>query len=358
VQQFKARLVCEGNHEIEGINSQAMYALTGRLGHARLALMISSQSDLKIHQTDVCPAFFGVHSEVKLDTHPLQGYFCFVQTLSRYNDPTFSKTSRKIVLRLRQSLDGLEQSSQGWYGTCKDCVISIGFVPSPIDGGLHVLHDKEDHSIVVATVVLYVHDLPFIANRGFIGQIMAQMNKRFQMHDLRGVSFHLGMDIDCILLLHTIDIHQHSYIQMILVEFRMDESRSVATPMAMKCHKSKPNEEACNLTINQSMIGRLMYVMTGTRPNVADPIGILSHYNHDTSSKHMVALKHVFLYLNGTTDQRLCFSGALGGALEAESPLGCYVNSDHAGCPDGYKLTSGLGITFGGAGHWRSRQQE
>jgi hypothetical protein len=83
----------------------------------------------------------------------------------------------------------------------------------------------------------------------------------------------------------------------------------------------------------------------------------------------MVALKSVFQYLNGTTDWRLPFGGALAGALGGalgECPLGgegdgalrCYVDSDYAGCPDGYKSTSGLVITFGGAVDWRSRQQK
>jgi hypothetical protein len=79
----------------------------------------------------------------------------------------------------------------------------------------------------------------------------------------------------------------------------------------------------------------------------------------------MVALKDMLRYLNGTKDWRLRFGGALGGALgestlggEAEGALTCYVDSDYAGCPDDYKSTSGLVITFGGAVDWRSRMQK
>jgi len=49
VQRFKARLVFRGNHQIEGIDYQATYALTARLGHVRLALAIAAKYDLKIH---------------------------------------------------------------------------------------------------------------------------------------------------------------------------------------------------------------------------------------------------------------------------------------------------------------------
>jgi hypothetical protein len=100
--------------------------------------------------------------------------------------------------------------------------------------------------------------------------------------------------------------------------------------------------------------------MTATRPDIAYAIGVLSRYNHDPSNEHMVALKRVFRYLNGTKDWRLRFGGALERSLggEGEGALRCYVDSDYAGCPDDYKSTSGLVITFGGAVVWRSRRQK
>jgi hypothetical protein len=156
-----------------------------------------------------------------------------------------------------------------------------------------VLHDN-DEGIVVASVVLYVDDLLIIANEGLIGQINNQMKKRFRMHDPGSVSFNLGMNIERNRELHTIDIHQHSYIQTILAKFRMAESRPVATPMAMKLHKRKPKEQACDPTIYQLMIRSLLYAMTATRPNIAYAIRVLIRYNHDPSNEHMVALKRVF----------------------------------------------------------------
>jgi len=57
VQRYKARLVCGGNHQIEGIDYQATYAPTARLGHVWLALVIAAQYDPPIHQMDVCTAF-------------------------------------------------------------------------------------------------------------------------------------------------------------------------------------------------------------------------------------------------------------------------------------------------------------
>jgi hypothetical protein len=72
VQRFKARLVCGGNHQIEGIDYQATYAPTARFGHVRLPLAIAAKYYLEIHQMDVCTAFFGVDVEEEIYMHPPQ----------------------------------------------------------------------------------------------------------------------------------------------------------------------------------------------------------------------------------------------------------------------------------------------
>jgi len=383
VQRFKARQVCGGNHQIEGIDNQAMYMQTARLGHVGLAPAIAAKYDLEIHQMDVCLAFLGVGLEEEIYMHPPQGCFCLLQNGTRFKDPTLTKTLWKIVLHLRKSLYGLKQSSQVGYSTCKDFVIWIRFVVSLVDGGRFVLEDQRK---LIAAVVLSVDDLLIIANAGLIGQSKDQIKKKFRMHDLSSLSFDLGMNIEHNREHHTINIHQHSCIRTILAKFRKDMPRPVAMPMPMKLHKRMPDEEACHPTIYQSMIGSLMYAMTATRPNITYAIGVLSLYNHYLSYQHMVALKHVFRYLNGTKDWRLhlgaalraslgaalgaslgaALAASLGAALgeitlrgegEGTGTLRCFVDSDYAGCSDDYKSTSGLVITFGAVVTWRLRKQ-
>jgi hypothetical protein len=131
-------------------------------------------------------------------------------------------------------------------------------------------------------------------------------------------------------------------------KFSMDESRPVATPMAMKLHNRKPDSVVCDGTMYQSIIERLVYIMTAPRPDIAYAIGVLSWYNHEPNNRHMVALEGVLRYRNGTNDWRQHFGGALSGALgenalggEEDGSLGCCIDSDNAGCPDDYKSTSG-----------------
>jgi len=269
--------------------------------------------------------FLEVDLEEEISMHPLQGYFCLVQTTIHYNNP-WSKTSQKMVLCLRKSVHGLKQSSHVWYSTFNDFMKSIGVVGSCVDGELCVLEDRDK---VISAVILYIDDLCITANEGLIKQIKDRMTKRFWMHNLGSVSRHLGTNIQRNWEHHTINIHQHSFIWTILAMFSMEECRLVAAPMAMKLHKRKPNKEACHPTVYQSMIGPLMHVMTPTHPDIPDAIAVLSRYNHNRNNDHMVGLKHVFRYFNSMKDWPLRFRG------KAEGVLRFYVDSDYAGCLDG-----------------------
>jgi len=54
-------------------------------------------------------------------------------------------------------------------------------------------------------------------------------------------------------------------------------------------------------------IGALMYLATGTRPDIATAVNILSRYQNCTRQKHVVAVKQVFRYLRGTKDLTLTY---------------------------------------------------
>ena len=86
-------------------------------------------------------------------------------------------------------------------------MISIGFVAPHVNGGLFMLHDKDDHGIVIAAVVLYIDDLLIIGKECFIVLIKDQMKKMFRMHDLDSVSSYLGMNLERNRKHYTIAIH-------------------------------------------------------------------------------------------------------------------------------------------------------
>jgi hypothetical protein len=86
VQRNKPRLLYGGNHEIEGIDYQAMYDLTAHFGQVWQALAVAAKYDVAIHQMDVYTAFLGDDLDEEIYLNPTQGYFRLLQTGSRYNE--------------------------------------------------------------------------------------------------------------------------------------------------------------------------------------------------------------------------------------------------------------------------------
>jgi uncharacterized protein YdiU (UPF0061 family) len=63
------------------------------------------------------------------------------------------------------------------------------------------------------------------------------------------------------------------------------------------------------------MIGSLMNVMSAAKSDFANAMGVLSQYNSNPRHDHIVAVKQVFRYFNGTKNWCQHFVEALAGAL-------------------------------------------
>ena len=85
----------------------------------------------------------------------------------------------------------------------------------------------------------------------------------------------------------------------------------------------------------RSIVGSLMYLMVGSRPDLATAVGTLSQYAVDPCPTYWHALKRVFRYLQATPTHGLRFSGSSCGELEG------YLDADWAGDIESRRSTSG-----------------
>ena len=87
-------------------------------------------------------------------------------------------------------------------------------------------------------------------------------------------------------------------------------------------------------------VGALMYLMLGTRPDLAYTVGFLSRTLEKPLAEDIIRIKRVFRYIAGTVD--LCI----------------VYNADFGGCLTTGRSTSGVVINYaGGAISWMSQQQ-
>ncbi|GKB19681.1 retrovirus-related pol polyprotein from transposon TNT 1-94, partial [Tanacetum coccineum] len=125
------------------------------------------------------------------------------------------------------------------------------------------------------------------------------------------------------------------------------------TPMATKHLDADLSSTLVDQTKYRSMVGALMY-LTASRPDIIYATCYYARYQAKPIEKHLTAVKRIFRYLKDTINIGLWYSKDTGFELTA------FSDSDHAGCLDSRKSTSG-GIQFLGGDklvRWSSKKQD
>ena len=82
----------------------------------------------------------------------------------------------------------------------------------------------------------------------------------------------------------------------------------------------------------QSLIGSLLYIQIGTRPDIAFAVSRLAQYAANPLPQHLKLAQYVLCYLAGTTDKCIRYNGATGEGLHgySDSSLGDQTDNRHS----------------------------
>ncbi|KAG0575163.1 hypothetical protein KC19_VG323300 [Ceratodon purpureus] len=125
------------------------------------------------------------------------------------------------------------------------------------------------------------------------------------MTDLRLLSYSLG--IEFLSRPHGIFFTQRQYIRETLKEFDLDQCKPTTTSMMEKL-KLVLNMQvrAADSSLYQRMVGKLIF-LTHTRPDIAYAISVISKFMAHPQLPHAQAVKHLYRYLQGTTNLALAY---------------------------------------------------
>nr|GEV07719.1 hypothetical protein [Tanacetum cinerariifolium] len=143
------------------------------------------------------------------------------------------------------------------------------------------------------------------------------------------------------------------YAQEILIKHGMTSCDIIGTLMATKHLDANLSGTPVDQTKYRSMVGALMY-LTASRPDIVHATCYCARYQAKPTEKHLTAVKRIFQYLKDTINMGLWYPRDTGFKLTA------FLDSDHAGCLDSRKSTSG-GIQFLGGDKlvsWSSKKQD
>ena len=225
------------------------------------------------------------------------------------------------VYKLKRAIYGLRQAGRQWHAELDKTLKNIGLTPTNADPCVYV--NQNGHTFVL----VYVDDILIISNdESRERQIKSKLSQAFTIKDLGIAKYCLGIEIQqdkdklC--------LSQAGYIRDVLKKFGMWESKPVSTPLALGSKLSVDAEEDqdSNTTYPfRELMGALMHLAIGTRPDIAHAVSALSQFNGCYKRTHWIAAKRILRYLKGTIDLKLVYR-------KDDENLKGYVDADWANC--------------------------
>ena len=317
--KFKARFVAKGFKQIQGLNYQETYAPTARMTSIRMIMNLAVEEGLHTHQMDVCNAY--LNSELP----PKDKIFM--------TQPDGYVKNNNLVCKLNKSLYGLKQSAFLWNNTLRQFMQSQNLSQSITDPCVFVRKTDKD----TLYVLIWVDDIIISASSmQIINEFKTNLANRFKVKDLGPLKWFLGVQFNVTDKL--ISMNQSLYVKNILTRFNMTD----CTPRSLPCDPSvyalleKDSEPLENPRQYQELIGSLIYLMTGTRPDIAFVTTLLSRFMQKPTKMHMTIALGVLRYLKYTPHYELRYV-----KTGANLQLFGYSDSDHASDTSNRKSISG-----------------
>ncbi len=335
--QPKARMVILGCKQIFGLDYYHTFAPVVKFTTIRTLFSIAAVQDWECEQMDVVTAFLNGDLDENIYMHIPEG----LQTADNEGK----------VCKLNKALYGLKQAPRQWYAKIHDYLTNdLKFASSTNDPCLYIRKSSDE----ILIIALYVDDLLLIGNSKFmIDKLKGEFKNRFEMKDLGAVAVMLGIEVNRNRSTQKVYISQKEYTEHVLNRFGMKQSRPVTTPMERPNSKLKfePDDMPADVPYRQA-IGSLIYLVTGSRPDIAYAVSKLSQFLDKPLNSHWIAVKRVLRYLAGTRTHAIMYDGARGIKVEG------YSDADYAGCIESRKSTSGfIFLIAGGAVSWKSKKQ-
>jgi len=150
-------------------------------------------------------------------------------------------------------------------------------------------------------------------------------------------------------------LDQCAYLQKVIERCGMLNAKSASTPLPAGYYAAKNTEpvDADLCSHFQTVIGSLLYLMLGTRPNIAFAVTHLSCHAANPSQDHLNKVLYICRYLIGTSTYSLVYNGGSGAGL-----IAC-TDSDWGSDPTSHLSQTGFYLKLAdGLISWTSRAQK
>ncbi|XP_028088024.1 uncharacterized protein LOC114288667 [Camellia sinensis] len=117
-------------------------------------------------------------------------------------------------------------------------------------------------------------------------------------------------------------------------KFGLESTKYARTPMSTNLHISKDSFGTnVDPTLYRSMVGSLLYLIT-SHLDIAFSVGVCARYQACPKKSHLIAVKRIIKYVNGTLGYGIWFS------TDTTAEITGFSDADWVGCADDCKGTS------------------
>lgn len=257
----KARLVCRGFEEdSEGIRTDSPTCYKDTL---RVATSIISAKEWEINSLDVKAAFLqGKELERDIFMKP----------------PKEAKVPGKLW-KLRRCVYGLNDASRYWYFRLRDQLLKSGCKCSKLDPSLFIFHKN---STLHGILIIHVDDILWSGTEHLRMEVIEELRSTFKISsESRSAFKYIGLEVT----------HDEKGIYLSQKEYA-DEVEEVEIDKHRKCNTNLPlnGEERDAL---RSLIGKLNWLSTQTRPDLAYAVSELGSSLKNATIKHLIQANRV-----------------------------------------------------------------
>jgi Reverse transcriptase (RNA-dependent DNA polymerase) len=180
---------------------------------------------------------------------------------------------------------------------------AMGFKHLKSDSGVFVLMRSGRPEIIV---IVYVDDAVFLGHqKHLVNNYKECFMHTWECHNLGETKEFLKMRITCLKGVITLD--QKDYLMTVLKHFKVYNVKEASTPLPSG-YNPVPNKLSVNKKLHtkyQQVIGSLLYLMLGIRPDIAFAVMKMAQFAANPSEEHLTKALYICKYLAGTTDYSL-----------------------------------------------------
>ena len=337
--KLKARLCARGDLE-ETEEGKSFFSPTGSHTIVRLLLTLAGALNFYGEQVDIRNAFTAA------PTPPDSNYFIHPPP----NRPQTNENGERIVYRCAKNLYGFRGAPKAFYEHMSKILGNLQFTRSTHEPCLFF---KKTTAGTPIFIFAFVDDnLILSPDPAQVRKTIDDISKSLKVTRLGQIHHYLNIGIqrDNNGAYHLSQAHT---LRAILEESNMADSRPVGTPLEMG---TLDNDSTTPLSDEdadtyRSILGKLLYVATNTRPDLIVAVAVLSQFSKAPQERHYIGLKHLLRYVRGSVDLRL----TLGTANKYKTVTG-FSDADW-GRDQNRKTRTGYAFYLFGLISWRTQLQ-